>query len=111
MGMTYKIKPKKFVTPSGEIIYLHTIGYFAKEVDRTTACIRMWEREHYIPETPFRDSSGRRLYSDEQIAVVKKFLLKYNMKHGKVMKNTYFAKNVFNHWGKLKERYLSKGAN
>lgn len=100
---------KVFTTPSGEKITLYYIGYFAKEVNRTTDCIRLWERTRVIPETPFRDKFGRRMYSQAQIDVVKKFQEKYHLKHGRRMNNTNFSKNVFNHWNKLKEFYLRKG--
>ena len=100
---------KTFTTPSGEVISLYYIGYFAKQVNRTTDCIRLWERTKIIPETPFRDKFGRRMYSQAQIDVVNKFLNKYNVGRGMSISSTYFSKNVFNNWNKLKLRYLGKG--
>lgn len=101
-------KCKTFTTPSGERITLHYIGYFAKQIKRTTDCIRLWERNRVIPETPFRDNNGRRMYSQAQIDVVVKFLNKYDITHGKPISHTYFSKNVYNHWNKLKAYYTGK---
>lgn len=102
-------KSKVFTTPKGERIQLFYIGYFAKQVDRTTDCIRLWERKRVIPETPFRDKCGRRMYSQAQIDAVKKFLIKYGITYGRTINNTYFSKNVYNHWNKLKQIYTERG--
>lgn len=102
-------KSKTITTPSGETVRLFYIGYFAKQINRTTDCIRLWERKRTIPETPFRDKFGRRMYSQAQIDAVNKFLTKYGITYGKNIDQTYFSKNVYNHWNKLKEQYLKKG--
>lgn len=64
MPMTVTLKGKT------EIVVGYTINILASLVSRNTQTIRMWEKQKFIPVTPYRDQYGRRLYSRKMIEAV-----------------------------------------
>jgi hypothetical protein len=53
-----------------EIIVGYTINILAGLVSRNAQTVRMWEKQKFIPVTPYRDQYGRRLYTRKMIEAV-----------------------------------------
>lgn len=66
-------KPKKFTIKVGgedREVDMFTAGALANAVGRSAQTIRLWEKNGTIPKSLFRDSRGRRLYTEDQIRMV-----------------------------------------
>jgi hypothetical protein len=100
---------QKFTLPCGEEIELFYIGKLAQALGRTTNIIRKWEIGGIIPDPCFRDSLGKRLYSQEQIDAIVRCAERAGIKQGKAISNTSFSTWVHKDLAILKEKYLSKG--
>lgn len=97
---------KQVVTLSdGTTIDLFYIGTLADALGRTTNTIRKWEISGVIPDPCFRDTHGRRLYSQEQIDVIVGCAERAKIKQGLSIANTSFSKWCFEGLNALKEKY------
>lgn len=100
---------QNFKLPSGEVIELFYIGTLASALGRTTNTIRKWEIAGVIPDPCFKDSFGRRLYSQEQIDAIVRCAEKAHIKQGLSIANTSFSQWCHRELDILKEKY--KGGN
>jgi DNA-binding transcriptional MerR regulator len=51
----------------GETSNYVTIGAVAKAIRRSTQSVRLWEKQGLIPETPYRNQRGDRLYTPQMV--------------------------------------------
>jgi hypothetical protein len=58
----------------GREVEMHTIGVFSERVGKSVITLREWERQGFIPQTPFRSSRGDRLYTDDMIETVNRIV-------------------------------------
>ena len=68
-----KMKPKEMLlTVNGEnrVEIMYPIGELARRLDRATQTIRKWEERDVIPKAMYKDSVGRRLYTEDQMQLV-----------------------------------------
>lgn len=101
---------KKEVTlPNGEKIELFYIGALASALGRSTNAIRKWEIAGVIPDPCFKDSQGRRLYSQEQIDAIVRCAEKAKIKQGLSIANTSFSTWVHKELAILREKYATGG--
>lgn len=100
-----QLKTQKFTLPNGETIELFYIGTLAHALGRTSACIRKWEIGGILPDPMFRDTKGRRLYSEEQIDAIVSCAERANVRQGHGISNSSFPKWVRIEWEKIKEKY------
>lgn len=99
-------KSRTVTLPNGEELELFYIGTLAYELGRTPGTVRKWEIAGYIPETCFKDAStGRRLYSREQIDAIVKCAERAKVKQGMCISDTCFAKWCHQEMNKIKEKY------
>lgn len=59
------------------LVRLFAIGGLARVLNRTTQTIRKWETEQLIPLAMYRDDSGRRWYTEDQVALLGRMLEKH----------------------------------
>ncbi len=100
--------PKLFSFPNGNTIEVYTIGELCYEVGRTPDAIRKWELSGILPPTCFRDSRGRRLYTQEQIDVIRLCAEKSKLGQGR---NSLlrFKRYVSKELKKLEAKYIEYG--
>lgn len=91
--------------PTGDTVELFYIGALAKALGRTPTLVRMWENKGIIPEPCFRDSKGRRLYSQEQIDLIKDCMINCGIRRGVSIEETSFSHDVFEGLEKLEKKY------
>jgi DNA-binding transcriptional MerR regulator len=62
-----------------------TIGEVAKELGRVSHTIRQWERDNRLPEflLPERDENGWRVWTPEQVEMLKLWIVEANLVPGK----------------------------
>ena len=97
---------KDFTLPNGETIELFYIGSLANALGRTTPTIRKWEISGVIPDPCFRDSNGRRLYSQEQIDTVVRCAERAKIKQGLSIANTSFSVWCHTELEKVRLKYI-----
>ena len=97
----YMRKAISWTSPTGIETKLHSIGDLASRLDRTSKCIRHWEDKGIIPNTPFRNKNGQRLYSTEHVDAIVNAVDKCNVKNGLRIADTDFSKVVFEEFKKL----------
>jgi DNA-binding transcriptional regulator YiaG len=61
-----------YATGDGGKIHLYSVGVFATFVGRSSQSLSHWEKRGIMPDTPFRDSRGYRLYSRGMMEIVKR---------------------------------------
>ena len=96
---------QNFRLPNGQIIELFYIGSLASALGRTTNTIRKWEIGGVIPDPCFKDSQGRRLYSQEQIDAIVRCAERAKIKQGSSIANTSFSQWCHKELDALKEKY------
>ena len=66
---------------------LLTIGEVSKEVGRVSHTIRQWERDGRLPKKllPLRDDNGWRVWTVEQVELLKEWIVKEDMRPGKAL--------------------------
>jgi hypothetical protein len=99
---------KVFTFPDGEVIDLFYIGELAHRLGRETKTIRSWEISGVIPKTIFKDNSGNRMYSQEQIDTIVSCAEEAQIKQGSKLTHSAFANNVYKQLEVLTESYLNK---
>lgn len=50
---------------------LFTISALARSIGRSVQAVRLWERQGLLPEPPFRNKKGDRLYTAEMVEVIR----------------------------------------
>jgi len=82
-------------------VVLYAINVLASLVSRNPQTIRMWERQKFIPITPYRDQYGRRLYSRPMILAICEI---YDLEGGWVHRETVYdhVKKVWVELGVMK---------
>lgn len=100
--------PKVFKFPNGNTIEVYTIGELCYEVGRTPDTVRKWELSGILPPTCFRDKRGHRLYTQEQIDVIRLCAEKSNLGQGRnsLLK---FKRYVNKELKKLETKYIEYG--
>ena len=94
--------------PSGRKIELFYIKTLAEELGRSTLSIRRWEIAGIIPDPVFRDKTGKRLYSQEQIDTIAQCAFDAKIKQGGSIACTSFTPKVHKRLKKLKIKYLEE---
>ena len=94
-----------FKLPNGSTIELFYIGTLANALGRTTSTIRKWEIAGVIPDPCFKDTLGRRLYSQEQIDAIVRCAERAKIKQGSSIANTSFSHWCHKELDALKEKY------
>ncbi len=99
---------KIFNFPNGNTIEVYTIGELCYEVGRTPDAVRKWELSGILPPTCFRDSRGRRIYTQEQIDVIRICAEKSKLGQGR---NSLlrFKRYVSKELKKLEAQYIEYG--
>ena len=95
--------------PNGEDIELFYIGSLASALGRSTNAIRKWEIAGVIPDPCFKDSKGRRLYSQEQIDTIVQCAERAKIKQGLSIANTSFSTWVHKELAVLRDKYAKGG--
>lgn len=98
----------KTVTLNGEKVKLFYIRKLADSLGRTSQTIVKWEIAGVIPKTPFRDSSRRRMYTQEQIDIIVATAEKCKITQGASISNTSFSSRVHKALNELHLKYTSK---
>lgn len=91
--------------PDGTKLQLFPVGELAYRLGRKTQAIRKWEIAGWLPKTPFSDSRGCRLYSEEMIRAIVRCAEKENIVPGRSMTKTKFAKLVKEEFEKIVRKY------
>lgn len=86
-----ELKCKEILRKDGSTLKLYYIGALSKATGKSVNTIRLWELNGVIPETCFRDSSGARLYSLEQIKIITEAVKKYRPRRGTLIASTLFS--------------------
>lgn len=63
---------KEYRTGDGAKIKLYSVGVFATFIGRSAQSLSHWEKRGIMPDTPFRDTRGYRLFSRGMMEVVKR---------------------------------------
>jgi hypothetical protein len=79
---------------NGKDTEMYSIGELAQLLDRQSQTVRKWERYGVIPETKFRNQSGRRLYSKDQVEAVVKIAREEGICQGVNFSTTRFSERV-----------------
>jgi hypothetical protein len=73
---------EKIYMVKGQDMKLYTIGELCTRLERENQTVRKWEKAGLIPPAQFRSKTGRRLYTELQIAAIVKVVEKYNLRQG-----------------------------
>ena len=101
-------KPRQFRFPNGNTVEVFTIGELATELGRTRDAIRKWELSGVLPPTCFRDSRGHRLYTQEQIDMIRLSAEESKLSAGRNSLRTFSAK-VHRRLKELEDKYKILG--
>ena len=102
---------QKFKLPNGQVIDLFYIGSLAAALGRTTNTVRKWEIAGVIPDPFFKDSNGRRLYSQEQIDAIVRCAERARIKQGLSIANTSFSQWCYKELEVLRKKYKGEITN
>lgn len=96
---------KKYVTSTikGEEVKLYFIASLAEALGRTTQTVRKWEISGMIPPC-FKDSNGRRLYTEEQINLIVQIAEETKLGQGK--STSAFSNKVHKALKELNKKYV-----
>ena len=98
-----------YTSPTGTETTLFNIGVVAESIGRTSQTIRKWEVGGIIPTTPFKDKSGKRLYSKEHIDAIVRCAERCHLKQGTQISSTTFSDNLYKEFDKINKMFFSKG--
>ena len=90
----------------GELTSLYYVGTLANELGRTPQTIRKWEVAGILPKPIFKDKSGKRLYTMEQINTIVACAEKCHVRQGYSVANTNFKACVHEELAKLNKKYI-----
>lgn len=99
---------KKVRLPNGEEVEVFYIAHLASALGRTSGTIRKWEISGVIPDSCFKDSLGRRMYTQEQIDVIVRCAERAKISQGLSIANTSFSNWVHKELDELRKKYLGK---
>lgn len=100
---------QKTMTINGERVTLYSINKLAMELGRTSQTIRKWEVAGFLPKALFKDKSGRRMYSQEQIDAIVKCAEESKIRQGYSVSNTSFPEKVHEAIKQVNQKYINKG--
>ena len=107
-GSKMPLKGKFAYLPNGKKVELFPVGVLATAVGRTSQAIRKWEVAGIIPPSFFKDKSGKRLYTQEQIDIISGCAERAHISQGKSISRTSFKKWVHEDMEKLRKKYVRK---
>lgn len=64
------MRPKKRsieVEGTSREVWMYTSGALSQALDRQTQTLRLWEKQGIMPTALYRDTRGRRLYTEDQV--------------------------------------------
>ena len=93
-GTSFGIK-KKFV------VRMFSIGEISKRLLRQSRTIKTWIAEGVIPESKYRNTNQRRLWTIDQVEMLEQVASKYNLKPPVNYKDIGFIDDVKKSWAKL----------
>lgn len=96
---------KKMKLPNGKVVELFYISTLAMNLGRTPATVRKWEISGVIPPALFKDSSGNRMYTREQIDCIVKCAEDAKITGGKSLHNTSFSSKCYKRLEELNKQY------
>ena len=100
---------KTVMLPCGDKVTLFYIGALAYALGRTVPTVRKWEISGALPDSCFKDkSTGRRMYTQEQIDIIVKIAEKTGISQGRAIANTSFSKQCFKELSDIRNRYMKK---
>ena len=103
------VKCKEYTLPNGEKHMMFYVGTLASSLGRVPATIRKWEISGVIPDPCFKDSDGRRMYTQEQIDAIVRCAERAQIKQGLSIADTSFSTWVKRELAVLKDKYMGKG--
>lgn len=84
-GPAYRVrKVTIFRNGASQEIDAYTLGMVSAVLRRPIVTLHKWEKQGILPETPFRDENGFRLYTQEQIEMLAAFMDKHAKTAGTV---------------------------
>lgn len=107
--MAYRAKVK-FVSVGGAKFELHTIGYVAQKVGRSTLTLRRWERLSIIPSPVFKSKTGRRLYTNEEIDLLGRLIEELGLRRGLNILETRFHELVTTGFNRIRKTFETLAA-
>lgn len=99
---------KTFTFGNGETIELYPINKLAEALGRKSDTVRKWEISGVLPKSLFKDSNGRRLYSQEQIDVIVNVAEETKIMQGSPISQTGFTKKCKKRLGEVNALYKAK---
>lgn len=100
------VSTSKLMTIKGREVRLYYINRLAEELGRTPQTIRKWEVSGILPRPIFRDKSGKRMYSEEQIKVIVDCAERSNVRIGYSIANTNFSVRVYEALERVNKQYI-----
>lgn len=101
--------PNKVVSPTsrplmvefenGNREFAFKIGYVAEALARTVETVRKWIKEGVIPDTPYKATGGRRLYTESMVRAMQNALK--GMGYPAYLNKKEFSKQVKKRWPKM----------
>lgn len=73
-------KPKLLVVAKKYEVLMYTIGDLAKKVGRQPRTITLWLSDKYLPESIYRDSAQRRLWTHDQVLTIVRVCSMYRLR-------------------------------
>lgn len=92
---------------TGRKLELFYLGVLSKAIKRDPHTVRDWERKGVLPDCMFRDKSGKRLYSQDQIDIIARLIQEEGIRQGQGIAKTNFIKKVHAELDTLKQEYLT----
>ena len=99
---------KKVRLPNGAEVEVFYIAHLASALGRTSGTIRKSDISGCIPDSCFKDSLGRRMYTQEQIDAIVRCAEKAKISQGLSIANTSFSNWVHKELDELRKKYLGK---
>jgi len=87
--MEFFDKAAKVYMVGNKKVALYSIGVLANAIDRQQQTVRKWEKRGVIPPAQYRSETGRRLYTKQQVDIVKRLVNKYGIKQGQKIPDAF----------------------
>ena len=97
-----------YTSPTGIETTLFNIGVVAESIGRTSQTIRKWEVGGIIPTTPFKDKSGKRLYSKEHIDAIVKCAESSHILQGSNISQTAFSQKLYREFQRIYDLFFKE---
>lgn len=82
----------------GFTAYVYTVRLLAERVGKSVSAVNYWQKTGTLPETPFVNGQGHRLYTDGMIATVEEAVIRWPRPPAG---DEVFRKFVLDGWSKL----------